>query len=534
MEDIEKWTEARLITPEKLVAARIILEEVKAGKDVFDAIRKNPLPGVGHIAKHTLVVAYRQLVASKEWPADPDFLKRIRLKPMRTLSGVTTVTVLTGPHACPGECIFCPDDARLPKSYLYGEPGAMRGMQNNFDPFLQVSTRIEALEAVGHPTDKIELLILGGTFTAYDPEYQEWFIRRCFDAMNGYDAKTLEEAQLANEDTNHRNVGLVIETRPDEINPAALAHMRLLGVTKVQVGAQSLDNHLLKINKRGHTAEETLQAVSLLRAAGFKVVLHWMPNILGATLNSDREDFNRLWNNGYCPDEIKIYPTQLVENSELFKIWSMGKFQPYTTDELIQLIADIKITIPRYCRVNRVIRDIPSTLIVAGNKRSSLRMDIQNELKKRGQKCSCVRCREVRGEQVDPAELQFHDLAYSAKASEEHFLSFDTPEDKLVGYLRLSLPDLVQNEAVREEMPDLIGAAIIREVHIFGQALPVGGGETGSAQHTGLGTTLLQQAEDIARNAGYKSMAVIAAVGTRLYYQKRGFKRGTHYFVKEL
>ena len=233
-----------------------------------------------------------------------------------------------------------------PKATCIGEPGAMRGMQNNFDPFLQVSTRIEALEAVGHPTDKIELLILGGTFTAYDPEYQEWFIRRCFDAMNGFDAKTLAEAHLANEDTGHRNVGLVIETRPDEINPPALARLRLLGVTKMQVGAQSLDNHLLKINKRGHTAEATLQAVNLLRAAGFKVVLHWMPNLLGATLLSDREDFLRLWNDGYCPDEIKIYPTQLVENSELFKVWSMGKYQPYTTDELIQLIADLKIDHP--------------------------------------------------------------------------------------------------------------------------------------------------------------------------------------------
>jgi elongator complex protein 3 len=259
-----------------------------------------------------------------------------------------------------------------------------------------------------------------------------------------------------------------------------------------------------------------------------------MPNLLGATLISDREDFKRLWNNGYCPDEIKIYPTQLVENSELFRVWSMGKYQPYTTDELIQLIADLKTTIPRYCRVNRVIRDIPSNLIVAGNKRSSLRMDVQEELHRRGQKCFCVRCREVRGELIDSAELQFHDLKYSTTASEEHFLSFDTPEDKLAGYLRLSLPDLAQHQAVRTEMPDLAGAAIIREVHVFGQALPVGGGETGAAQHTGLGTSLLQQAEEIARKAGYKRLAVIAAVGTRLYYQKRGFSRGMHYFVKEL
>ncbi|GAP22299.1 elongator complex protein 3 [Leptolinea tardivitalis] len=534
MVDIEKWTEARRFTPEKLAAARIILEEIKNGTDVFTAIRKNPMPEVGYLAKHTLVEAYRQLTTSGEWPTDKELLKKIRLKPVRTLSGVTTVTVLTGPHSCPGKCIFCPDDARLPKSYLYGEPGAMRGMQNNFDPYLQVSTRLEALDAVGHPIDKIELLILGGTFTAYDQEYQEWFIRRCFDAMNGFDAKTLEEAQLANEISDHRNVGLVIETRPDEITPAVLAYLRLLGVTKVQIGAQSLDDHLLTINKRGHTAGETLRAVCQLRAAGFKVVLHWMPNLLGATLLSDHEDFTRLWSGGYCPDEIKIYPTQLVENSELYTIWQQGKYQPYSTEELIQLIADLKTTIPRYCRVNRVIRDIPSTLIAAGNKRSSLRMDVQLELERRGQHCQCVRCREVRGEQVEAGELNFHDLSYTAPASQEHFLSFDTSNDKLAGYLRLSLPDLTQNEEIRQTMPDLKGAAIIREVHVFGQAQPVGGGETGAAQHSGLGTRLLLEAEKIALANGFKRLAVIAAVGTRQYYQKRGFARGTHYFVKEL
>ncbi len=501
---------------------------------MFVAIRRNPLPGVGYLAKHTLVEAYRKMVATGEWPEDNDLFKRIRLKPVRTLSGVTTVTVLTGPHSCPGECIFCPDDARLPKSYLYGEPGAMRGMQNDFDPYLQVSTRLEALDAVGHPIDKIELLILGGTFTAYDADYQEWFIRRCFDAMNGFDAKTLEEAHQANEETTHRNVGLVIETRPDEITPAVLARMRLLGVTKVQIGAQSLDDRLLKINKRGHSAGVTLQAVSMLRAAGFKVVLHWMPNLLGATLLSDREDFLRLWSGGYSPDEIKIYPTQLVENSELFNIWQKGDYQPYTTEELIQLIADLKLSIPRYCRVNRVIRDIPSNLIAAGNKRSSLRMDVKLELDKRGQRCQCVRCREVRGEQIDAAGLAFHDLSYDTPGSQEHFLSIDTPEDKLAGYLRLSLPDLSQFSDVRQAMPDLNDAAIIREVHVFGQSLPVGGGETGAAQHTGMGTSLLLEAERIAREKGFKRLAVIAAVGTRLYYQKRGFERGLHYFVKEL
>ncbi|NLF50197.1 MAG: tRNA uridine(34) 5-carboxymethylaminomethyl modification radical SAM/GNAT enzyme Elp3 [Leptolinea sp.] len=534
MVDMEKWTETRRFTPEKMAAAREILEEIKKGTDVFIAIRKNPMPGVGYLAKHTLVEAYRRLVSSGEWTEDIELFKRIRLKPVRTLSGVTTVTVLTGPHACPGECIFCPNDTRLPKSYLYGEPGAMRGMQNDFDPYMQTASRLEALDAVGHPVDKIELLILGGTFTAYEPEYQEWFIRRCFDAMNGFDSSGMEEAHRFNEGATHRNVGLVIETRPDEITPAVLTHLRELGVTKVQIGAQSLDDRLLQINKRGHTAGDTLRAVGMLRAAGFKVVLHWMPNLLGATLESDREDFVRLWNDGYCPDELKIYPTQLVEKSELYDIWQKGGYVPYTTDELIQLIADLKNTIPRYCRVNRVIRDIPSNLIAAGNKRSSLRMDVKEELDRRGQHCQCVRCREVRGEQIKPDELVFHDLAYDTPASQEHFLSFDTPQDKLTGYLRLSLPDFTQNTDVRQAMPDLKDAAIIREVHVFGQSLPVGSDEAGAAQHTGLGTTFLAEAERIAREKGYARLAVIAAVGTRLYYNKRGFERGTHYFVKEL
>ncbi len=534
MVDMEKWTETRRFTPEKMAAAREILEEIKKGTDVFTAIRKNPMPGVGYLAKHTLVEAYRRLVSSGEWTEDIELFKRIRLKPVRTLSGVTTVTVLTGPHACPGECIFCPNDTRLPKSYLYGEPGAMRGMQNDFDPYMQTASRLEALDAVGHPVDKIELLILGGTFTAYEPEYQEWFICRCFDAMNGFDSSGMEEAHRFNEGATHRNVGLVIETRPDEITPAVLTRLRELGVTKVQIGAQSLDDRLLQINKRGHTASDTLRAVGMLRAAGFKVVLHWMPNLLGATLESDREDFVRLWNEGYCPDELKIYPTQLVEKSELYDIWQQGGYVPYTTDELIQLIADLKITIPRYCRVNRVIRDIPSNLIAAGNKRSSLRMDVKEELDRRGQHCQCVRCREVRSEQIKPDELVFHDLAYDTPASQEHFLSFDTPQDKLAGYLRLSLPDFTQNTDVRQAMTDLKDAAIIREVHVFGQSLPVGSDEAGAAQHTGLGTTLIAEAERIAREKGYARLAVIAAVGTRLYYQKRGFERGTHYFVKEL
>ena len=388
----------------------------------------------------------------------------------------------------------------MPKSYLPDEPGARRALQHNFEPYEQVSARIKALEAVGHPTDKIELLILGGTWSSYRRDYQEWFVQRCLDAMNQSDSNTLQEAQLLNEKANHRNVGMVIETRPDLVSPRELAWLRYLGVTKVQMGAQSLDDRILSLNRRGHTADETLQAMHLLRAAGFKVVLHWMPNLLGATPESDKEDFIRLWQ-GYCPDEIKIYPNQLLANAELYEYWLRGEFTPYTTETLVQMIADIKPTIPRYCRVNRIIRDIPSNNVVQGNKRTSLRQDVHEELARRGTVCQCVRCREVRARRFNPAHLQLNDFIYDTGMSREHFISFDTLDDHLVGFLRLSLPG---SSAPNVNISDLFGAAILREVHVYGQSLAVGAEELGAAQHSGLGRRLIQHAEQIALAQGLK------------------------------
>ncbi|MBN1666231.1 MAG: tRNA uridine(34) 5-carboxymethylaminomethyl modification radical SAM/GNAT enzyme Elp3, partial [Anaerolineales bacterium] len=477
-----------------------------------------------------LVAAYRELVRQGEWPADPALLARIRMKPMRTLSGVTTVTVLTKPYPCPGQCIFCPTDVRMPKSYLPDEPGAMRALHHGFDPYEQVAARIEALHAVGHPTQKIELLVLGGTWSAYRKDYQVWFLKRCLDAMNGREADSLAQAQAWNETADHRNVGLVVETRPDHVKPAELAWLRQLGVTKVQLGAQSLDDRILALNRRGHTVAELRRAVALLRAAGFKIVLHWMPNLLGATLESDRADFARLWE-GLVPDEIKIYPTQLLANAELYRYWQRGEYQPYSTEQLVALIADVKTTIPRYCRVNRVIRDIPSDNVVAGNKRTSLRQDVQHELKRRGQYCQCVRCREVRGKNVQLEALELQDLVYQADGAEEHFLSWVTPDDHLAGFLRLSLPDAA---APQTGLADLAGAAMVREVHVYGQSLQVGQESAGAAQHAGLGTRLLERAEQIARQRGFTQLAVISAIGTRQYYLERAFERGDLYLVKRL
>jgi len=534
----ENWQKKRNYSEAEKNLALAILEDLKTGVDLSPAQREHPKPdGGGFMPKHALVAVYYEMVDSGQWDEDDALLSKIRMKPTRTLSGVTTVTVLTRFHPCPGKCIFCPQEDQMPKSYLSQEPGAMRGLQHNFDPYAQAKNRIGTLTAVGHPTDKIELLILGGSFSAYPRDYQEWFVRRCFEAMNEVNPEdipgfeTLKEAQEQNVNAKHRNVGLVIETRPDLVNRDALRWYRYLGVTKVQMGAQSLDDHILKLNKRGHTTQETLEATALLRAGGFKVVLHWMPNLLGATPQSDRQDFSRLWGkDAYCPDELKIYPCQLLENTELYEIWKEGKYQPYTEETLLDLIADIKTQVPRYCRINRIIRDIPSTYVVAGNKNSSLRQDVQREMSRRGTICECIRCREVRKKQVSAQEVKLNDLVYKPAHSHEHFLSFDTVDDHLAGFLRLSLPGDTEVSGI-EELRD---AAIVREVHVYGQSLEVGEDRVGMAQHSGLGTRLLEEAERIAKDAGYRQLAVIAAVGTRAYYAGRGFELGAYYMIKKL
>jgi elongator complex protein 3 len=530
--DIQAWTEARKSTPERMQRAFEALEDVRAGMEVFDAIKRHPLQskGGGFIGKQMLVAAYRELVDLGDWDEDPALLARIRMKPMRTLSGVTVVTVLTKPYPCPGKCIFCPTDIRMPKSYLPDEPGAMRALQHEFDPFTQVRARLDQFEAVGHPTDKIEFLVLGGTWSSYQRDYQEWFIQRMFEALNGEESESLGEAQILNEQASHRSVGLAIETRPDHVDTDELAWLRHLGVTKVQLGAQSFDDEVLDLNKRGHSAAETLAAVDLLRAAAFKIVLHWMPNLLGATPELDRKDFLHFWNS-YCPDEIKIYPTQLLANAELYEYWQRGEYHPYSTEELIELIAEIKTSIPEYCRVNRVIRDIPSTNVVEGNKRTSLRMDVHKRMDELGTACRCVRCREIRAEQVNPQDLVLDDLTYLTPGAEEHFLSFVSPSDKLAGFLRLSLPT---DSAPATELADLEGAALIREVHVYGQSLEVGAEKTGAAQHSGLGTQLIDAAERIAHDQGFSRMAVIAAIGTREYYSGRGFSLADSYMTKSL
>jgi elongator complex protein 3 len=488
----------------------------------------------GQFAKDQIIAAYRRFCDEGRLTFDAETLRRLQMKPVRTLSGVATVTVLTKPFPCPGECIFCPTDVRMPKSYLADEPGAIRAEYHHFDPYETTASRLRALDNIGHPTDKIELLILGGTWSYYPPDYQEWFIRRCFDAMNGVDSDSLEEAHRLNEMAAHRNVGLVVETRPDYVDADEVRRLRRYGVTKVQLGAQSLDDRILDLNRRGHTVAQTRQAVNLLRAAGFKVHLHWMPNLLGATPESDLVDYERLWADpGLRPDELKIYPCSLVREAELVKWWERGEYRPYTDDELVTLIAECKVRTPRYVRLNRIIRDIPAGHVVAGSTASNLREVVKRRLKEEGRRCECIRCREVRGEKV----WRYGGvgvMTYETTGGREMFLSVDTEGDKLAGFLRLSLPS--PEAAALTGMEELDPqTAIIREVHVYGPVVRLGDeSERGEAQHAGLGAQLIHEAERRAREAGYSRLAVISAIGTREYYRKQGFELRELYMHKSL
>ncbi|MBP9073483.1 MAG: tRNA uridine(34) 5-carboxymethylaminomethyl modification radical SAM/GNAT enzyme Elp3 [Caldilineaceae bacterium] len=526
-----------------------------------------PKDGKGLYSKANLIAGYRHLIDEGDLDPDPTIMARIRMKPMRTASGVAPVTVLTAPAGCPAQCIFCPDDYRMPKSYIFDEPGCQRAERDGFDPFRQTLGRIEAFESIGHDASKVELLILGGTWSAYSRDYREWFVRRCFDAMNAagnkdyVESTTLEEAQAINVTAAHRNVGLVIETRPDWVNPEEIRHLRKLGVTKVQIGVQSLDDEILEMNKRGHKVAEVRHALGLLRTAGFKLHLHWMPNLYGATAESDHADFARFFSDpAIRPDELKIYPCSLIAGTELFDLWTDGEYHPYTEAELVALLADVKPTIPPYTRVNRLFRDIPAHHIRAGVTASNLREVVHAELARRGTRCGCIRCREIKRTQVREEDLTLRTHTYETDLTTELFLSFETREtgdketrrqgDKesyplpnpqspipnpqsppsIAAFLRLSFPKSVDagSRAFLEEIRD---TAMIREVHVYGPALAIGADKPGAPQHVGLGSRLILEAKRLSRAAGFDAISVIAATGTQGYYAERGFERVGLYMV---
>ena len=536
------------------------------------------------------------------------FIRSVRMKPRRTASGVATITVITRPHTCSSNCIYCPCDLRMPKSYLANEPACQRAELTFFDPYVQVAARLQALHQMGHSTDKVELIVLGGTWSDYPESYQYWFIKELFRALNEwpsspnhiqerlnwytsfglqnsedalssfvaeqqaavfedtatynqafhklYDTSQphqsawsqmqstydeLVEQQHVNETAAARVVGLVIETRPDTITPENLRMFRQLGCTKIQIGIQSTRQEILEANQRQMSVAQIKRAFSLIRLCGFKIHSHLMVNLLGATPEADKQDFKTFVTDpGFLPDEIKLYPCALVSGTQLVQKYREGAWQPYDKDELVDVLVQDVLNTPPYVRISRMIRDISATDILVGNKHTNLRQMVEQELAAEdvARRVQEIRFREINQQQVRASELALQDFTYTTAVSNEHFLQWVTTDNKIAGFCRLSLPhwDKLTSGACDVSANELLvqpGQAMIRELHVYGQALSLGS-EGMSAQHQGLGQKLLTKATSIAAEAGYTSLNVISSIGTRAYYRAQGFTDAGLYQQKAL
>jgi len=499
-----------------------------------------------------LLAFYKELVKNKKQKSSRDAEQILRKIKVRSNSGVVVVSLLTKPYTCPGKCIYCPTEKIMPKSYLSKEPAAAaaaRALANNFDAYQQVMNRLRALVVNGHPVDKLEIIIIGGTWSFYDTEYQEEFITEIFRACNNFipraehlserikkGQKTLKELQKINETAKARVIGLSIETRPDYINEKELEKLRYFSVTKVEIGVQHLDNKVLEYNKRGITTEEVARATELLRNTGMKVVYHMMPNLPKSTPQKDIVMFKQLFfGKDFQPDMLKIYPCVVLKKSPLFKIFLEGGFQAYTDKQLTAILIGIKKLVPLYTRIIRVIRDIPATYIMTGSKISNLRQVIEQNQKKDNWQCHCIRCREVRNEEVKLKDYKLSRIQYETQTGREIFLSYENKkENKCVAFCRLRLPDKKIKNNFSGNLAVLKNMALIRKLHTYGQLIKIK--EKGSqSQHRGFGMRLMEEAETIARKEGYTKMAVIAGVGVRDYYRKKlGYKLDRTYMVKSL
>ncbi len=461
----------------------------------------------------------------------------LRVKPVRTISGVAVVAVMTSPAPCPhGRCIPCPGgvERNTPQSYTGLEPAAMRGKQHNYDPFKQVTARLTELSKIGHDVSKVEIIVMGGTFPARDKEYKESFMLGIFNALNSFGREPtfdtdIEVAKAKNENAYARCVGITFETRPDYAREEHILEMLKFGGTKVEIGVQSIYDDVLEAIRRGHGVKEVVEATQKLRDSAFKVGYHVMPGLPGSDFKRDLKMFKELFSREeFKPDYLKIYPTLVVEGTELYEMWRRGEYRPYTTEEVVELIARAKKYFPEWVRVQRIQRDIPVKAAI-GLDKGNIRQLVRERLKELGYSCRCIRCREVGHKGVDPREWDRAELVvrkYRASGGVEYFISFEIEEyDALVGFVRLRFP----NKPFIDVLED---TALIRELHVYGRAVPVG--KSGNAfQHRGFGERLLKQAEEIAREK-YDRIAVISGVGVRNYYRKLGYHKEFEYMVKSL
>lgn len=507
--------------------------------------------GLAAIPNSDILKEYRLLLSKKEISSIETLENILRKRAIRTLSGIAPVAVLTKPYPCPGSCAYCPHEKDVPASYLSNEPAVMRAIRCDYDPYKQVALRLKALESNGHEPTKIELIVIGGTWSYLPTKYKYWYIINCFRAANDYEKlrrlvfkrpegekkfeinlkapyakklsladlkKALIKEQNKNEKAEYRFIGLTLETRPDYIDEKEVREMRALGATRVEIGVQAIDDKILKLNKRGHGVKEIAEATKLLKEYGFKVTYHLMPALPGATPKKDLKLFKQLFSDErFQPDQIKFYPTVVTAGSLLYRWYKQGKYKPYSDKQLQELIVDCKAAVPPYVRIIRLIRDIPGESIIAGNKITNLRQI----MKDRGVKCNCIRCREAK-EQVIELNYKIRTIKYPSSGGIEYFISAESADARtLYGFCRLRMS---------KDSP--IAPAIIRELHVYGVLVSVGGDK--KVQHSGLGKLLMKEAEGLAVQAGAVKMAVISGVGVRGYYKKLGYKEKDSYMVKKL
>ncbi len=504
----------------------------------------------------------------------------------RTISGVTPVAVMARPMGCPGQCIYCPTYAATPRSYTPESPAVLRARECNYAPREQVRLRLKVLADMGHPTDKIELIVMGGTFLAGPVDYQYEFIRACYDGLNGEDSTTLEDAKQLNENTSHRCVGLCIETRPDWCGPEQVARMLEFGTTRVELGVQTLDDAIYRLVRRGHGVEAVVSATQLLKEHGFKVHYHWMPGLPGSTPEKDLALSKQLFDDPrFRPDGLKIYPTMVVSGTELERWFLTGGYRPYDNETMTNLVAEIKSIVPKYIRISRILRDIPPRFIVGGLK-DSLRDVVRERMKEAGTECRCIRCREYGHRRLTGWEIGeplLVRLDYEASGGKEVFLSFEDEQETLFGLLRLRIQSqpiftdcpatspLLKGRGIEgeESINNLISSlgletngnlAIIRELHVYGPEVPLkqqapqarlpesrpacqsSGGTAGrrdgeqAIQHRGFGRALLTEAERLAREEFQaRQMVVLSGVGAKEYYRADfGYRPLGDYMVKNL
>lgn len=466
-------------------------------------------------------------------------IQYLMVRNVRSVSGVNVISVMTAPFSCRhGACIFCPGGPTwgTPMSYTGREPASMRAIQNGFDPILQINSRIEQLEKTGHNAEKLDIIVMGGTFNSTPTEYQDEFMLGVYEALNQQPAKTITDAKYLNQSAKYRCIGLTFETKPDWCRQRDITRMLNYGVTRVELGVQTLRDEVLKKVNRGHTLQDTQESFKALRDAGLKITAHMMPGLPGTTPEIDIEDFRTLYyDEKYNPDEIKIYPTQVMENTPLAEMTLRGEYTPLTNEETFDIILEAKKITPPWVRIKRALRDLPITLVVDGPKWGDMRHRIQKKMKLVQDTCQCIRCREI-GQNLykrsdynpNPEEFKLKDREYIAGDGEEHFLSFEDPEDILIGFLRLRYPS---NDVFISELE---GAAIVRELHVYGSALSIGEHNLASFQHRGYGKLLLERAEEMARDEGFAKLSVISGVGVREYYEKYGYKLDGFYMSKKL